>query len=152
MLILLRFAQTDFADWVAGDYLIWFYVLGDNRLSSDDCILSNRYSRHYHRPYAYEGTVFDGDLFGNQLKRGVVEVVCSRAKVGFLGNRGPFHNNDCSKRVGIRSFSEASTVMHGQMPGDLNTGLRMDEWRSRDSGSVNSQDNQPNRIKKLWCP
>ena len=123
MVILSRFAQTDIASRVAGDYLIGFYVFRDNRLSSDDCILSDRYSGHYHRPNAYEGTVFDGNLFGNQLKRGIVEVVCSRAKVGFLGNGGSFHNLDCSKRVCNGSFSEACPVMHNQMPRDLNPGF-----------------------------
>ena len=97
MVILLRFAQTDFTGRIACHYLIGIYVFRDNRLSSDDCILSDRYSGHYHRPHAYERVVLDGNPFGNQLKGGIVEVVCPRAKVGFLGNGGSFHNLDCSK-------------------------------------------------------
>ena len=65
--ILLRFAQTDFAGRITGYYLSWFYVLCDNRISSDDGFLSDRYSGHYHRPYTYERTALDGNLFGNQL-------------------------------------------------------------------------------------
>ena len=96
-------------------------VLGDNRLSSHDSVLTNRYPGHYHRSYAYERTVLDGNLFGDQLKGGVAKVVCTRAKVGFLSNRDSFHNLDFSKRVCNGSFAETCAVMHSQMPWDLNS-------------------------------
>ena len=126
--ILFRFAQTDFTGRIAGYYLIRFYILRDNRLSSNDSILADRYAGHYHRPYSHECTIFDCNLLGNQLKRGTVEIVSARTKVGFLSNGGAFHNLYCSEGVGIRSFSETCTVMHDQMPRHLNPGFWMDEW------------------------
>ncbi len=122
-MISLGFAQTDFTGWITGHFLIGFYILGDHRLSSDDCFLSDRYSGHYHSPYPYERIALDCNPFGNQLKSGILEVVCPRTKVGFLSYGGAFHDLYRSEGVGIRSFSEACSVMQDQMPRDLNPGF-----------------------------
>lgn len=123
MVILFRFAQTDFTERIACPNLIGIYIFRDNRLSSDDCILSDCYSRHYHGSYPYERIFLDDNLICNQLKGGGVEVVCSSAKVGFLCNSGSFHNLNFPKRVCDGAFSQACPVMHNQVPGYFNSGF-----------------------------
>jgi hypothetical protein len=91
------FAGSNPASRVSRNDTIGLNVFGDDCLCPNHSVLPNFYAGQDHCPHPYERTFLDGNLSSNQLKGGIVEVVCSSTEIGFLGNCGTFHNLDRSK-------------------------------------------------------
>ena len=113
--------------WIARDHSIWRDMLGHERTRPDDGAIADGYPRHDERAGSDKNILPDGDLRHLQRHVRVLEIVCSRAKIRFLGDDGAGSDLDLAQRVGVGAVAQAGTVVEGEIPRDMDASALMDE-------------------------
>lgn len=98
-------AEAEGTGGVAGDDVPGRHVVGDDGTGAYDGAFLNVDAGEDQSSYADKGLGSDDDGGGLERQMCLAETVGTRAKIGFLGDRGFFMKDDGTQRVGIGAIA-----------------------------------------------
>lgn len=130
----------------------WRHIGSDHGTRADDRSFADFHPWQNESPCPNKCAFTDGDLPHFQRQSGLIEFMGTRAEVNLLGDdRSPF-DFDRAKAVSIRAIAEATPIVQGKIPWNLNSSALMDKRIPVNACAKSTQPKQPPRVERFWRP